>query len=140
MNAAYLYAQLEDYKTIYDKRMHIWDMYDEAFRPLEAEGKLELTHIPSECVHNAHMYYIKLDDYEQRSKMMKHLKERGIGSVFHYIPLHSSPAGEKFGIFAGEDKYTTKDSERLLRLPLHFNMTDEDVRKVIKGVLEFYGK
>ena len=140
MNAAYLYAQLEDYKTIYDKRMHIWDTYNEAFKPLEEAGKLELTQIPKECVHNAHMYYIKLDDYEQRSKMMKHLKENGIASVFHYIPLHSSPAGEKYGVFSGKDEYTTKDSERLLRLPLHFNMTDDDIQTVIQGVINFYEK
>ena len=140
MNAAYLYAQLEDYKTIYDKRMHIWNTYNEAFKPLEEAGKLELTRIPKECVHNAHMYYIKLDDYEQRSKMMKHLKENGIASVFHYIPLHSSPAGEKYGVFSGKDEYTTKDSERLLRLPLHFNMTDDDIQTVIQGVISFYEK
>lgn len=140
MNAAYLYAQLEDYKTIYDKRMHIWNTYNEAFKPLEEAGKLELTQIPKECVHNAHMYYIKLDDYEQRSKMMKHLKENGIASVFHYIPLHSSPAGEKYGVFSGKDEYTTKDSERLLRLPLHFNMTDDDIQTVIQGVISFYEK
>ena len=140
MNAAYLYAQLEDYKTIYDKRMHIWNTYNEAFKPLEEAGKLELAQIPKECVHNAHMYYIKLDDYEQRSKMMKHLKENGIASVFHYIPLHSSPAGEKYGVFSGKDEYTTKDSERLLRLPLHFNMTDDDIQTVIQGVISFYEK
>lgn len=140
LNAAYLYAQLENYKAIYDKRMHIWNTYDAAFRPLEADGKLELTHIPNDCVHNAHMYYIKLDDYEQRGQMMKHLKNRGVASVFHYIPLHSSPAGEKYGVFSGEDKYTTRDSERLLRLPLHFNMTDEDIETVIKGVMAFYEK
>ncbi len=138
MNAAYLYAQLEDYKTIYNKRMHIWDTYDKAFRPLEKQGKLELTKIPDGCVHNAHMYYIKLDDYDQRAEMMKHLKGLGIASVFHYIPLHSAPAGVKYGKFNGKDEYTTKDSERLLRLPLHYNMTDEDIQEVIKGVKAFY--
>lgn len=138
LNAAYLYAQLESYKTIYDKRMSIWNCYDRAFRPLEKDGKLELTKIPSGCVHNAHMYYIKLKDYDERSRMMAHLKERGIASVFHYIPLHSSPAGEKYGVFNGEDKYTTVESGRLLRLPLHFNMSQKDIDEVIKGVCDFY--
>ena len=140
LNAAYLYAQLEERDKIFNKRMKIYDYYHKNLAHLAAEGKIEQPYVPEECSHNAHMYYIKLDDYEQRSKMMKHLKENGIASVFHYIPLHSSPAGEKYGVFSGKDEYTTKDSERLLRLPLHFNMTDDDIQTVIQGVISFYEK
>ena len=140
LNAAYLWAQLECYETIYNDRMNTWNRYDEALRPLADEGLLEQPTIPDECVHNAHMYYIKLKDLDERSAMIRHLRECGVLAVFHYIPLHSAPAGLKFGRFDGEDVYTTKESERLLRLPLYYGLTEKDRETVISSVFSFFGK
>jgi dTDP-4-amino-4,6-dideoxygalactose transaminase len=138
MNAAYLWAQLEEYDTIYNNRMETWNFYNEALRPLADKGLIEQPYIPEECGHNAHMYYIKAADLEQRSALIKHLKDNGILAVFHYIPLHSAPAGVKFGRFHGEDEYTTKESERLLRLPLYYGITQEDREKVVASVFSFF--
>lgn len=140
LNAAYLWAQLECYETIYNDRMNTWNRYDEALRPLADEVLLEQPTIPDECVHNAHMYYIKLKDLDERSAMIRHLRECGVLAVFHYIPLHSAPAGLKFGRFDGEDVYTTKESERLLRLPLYYGLTEKDRETVISSVFSFFGK
>ena len=140
LNAAYLWAQLECYETIYNDRMNTWNRYHEALRPLADEGLIEQPTIPDECVHNAHMYYIKLKDLNERSAMIRHLRECGVLAVFHYIPLHSAPAGLKFGRFDGEDVYTTKESERLLRLPLYFGLAEKDREKVISSVFGFFGK
>ena len=137
MNAAYLWAQLLEADRINNDRLSTWHAYDEAFRPYAQEGKLELPTIPEECVHNAHMYYVKLRDLRQRTAFISHLKDREISSVFHSITLHSSPAGLKFGRFCGEDVYTTKESDRLVRLPLYYGMTDEDKTRVIDTVLSF---
>ena len=138
LNAAYLWAQLEQYDRIRDDRMATWEAYSEAFQYLEDKGLAKLPTIPEDCVHNAHMYYIKTADLRERTALIAHLKERGISSVFHYIPLHSSPAGRKFGFFHGEDRYTTRESERLLRLPLYFGLTESDRNAVIDAVLSFY--
>jgi len=138
MLAAYLYAQLEKAEEINDNRLKSWNKYYELLSPLK--DKIDLPVIPKDCVHNAHMFYIKCKDIDERSKLIKYLKENQILSVFHYIPLHSSPAGMKFGRFHGEDVYTTKESERLLRLPLYYGLKEEDLIKVCNKVKEFYGE
>ncbi|MBR3683441.1 MAG: dTDP-4-amino-4,6-dideoxygalactose transaminase [Lachnospiraceae bacterium] len=139
MNAAYLWAQLELADEINEKRLAIWKHYDEALKPLEKDGLLDLPVIPDYCKHNAHMYYIKVKDLEERTSLIAFLEENGIKAPFHYVPLHSSPAGKKFGRFYGEDEFTTKESERLLRLPMYYTLLDEQVEYVIGKVKEFYG-
>ncbi len=138
INAAYLWAQLEIADEINEDRLSTWKKYDESLRPLEKEGKLQLPVIPKDLVHNAHMYYVKLSDLSERTAFISHLKENGVQSAFHYVPLHSAPAGKKFGRFFGEDIFTTKESERLTRLPMYYGIKDEDVSKVIKTVKEFF--
>ncbi len=138
INAAYLWAQLEEADKIYEDRMRSWNLYDELFRDMSEEGIIETPYIPEGCVHNAHMYYIKTKDLKERTELIQFLKDHGVNAVFHYIPLHSAPAGEKFGRFHGEDKYTTKESERLLRLPLYYGLTEEDVKTVVSAVRKFY--
>ncbi len=138
LNAAYLWAQLEVYSEIYNDRMQTWNSYNEAFRPLADRGLVEQPVIPAECGHNAHMYYLKLKDLETRTRFIHYLHEHGVCAVFHYIPLHNSPAGRKFGRFSGEDVYTTKESERLVRLPLYYGLTDEQREHVIETVNDFF--
>ena len=138
LNAAYLYAQLEKADEINEKRLKIWNCYNEAFKNLQEAGELELPTIPDECVHNAHMYYIKLKDLKQRTEFLSYMRENGVCCVFHYIPLHSSSAGMRFGTFHGEDKYTTLESERLARLPMYYGMSEIDLKYVIKKTLEFF--
>lgn len=138
LNAAYLLPQLEMAEEINEARMKVWNRYYEAFKYLR--DKIELPVVPEDCVHNAHMFYIKCKNLEERTKFISYMKENGIGCVFHYIPLHSSPAGIKFGRFFEEDVYTTKESERLVRLPLWYGMTEDIVMKVIEAVKEFFGK
>lgn len=138
LNCAYLYAQIENPDVINNDRLNTWNMYNEMLKPLADKGCIELPFIPEGCVHNAHMFYIKAKDLEERSKLIAHLKENKIGAVFHYIPLHSAPAGKEFGVFHGEDNYTTKESERLVRLPLYYGLTKEDVEYVVSKVFEFY--
>lgn len=138
LNAAYLYAQLESAQKIYDDRMASWNLYNSLLAPLAETGKFGLPSIPDGCIHNAHMFYIKTADLEERTALIQHLKASGISSVFHYIPLHTAPAGRKYGRFHGEDVYTTKESERLLRLPLYYGLKQEDVRTVCDKIQEFY--
>ena len=138
MNAAYLWAQLQEADRINENRLATWHAYNDAFSPLAAEGKLILPTIPEECVHNAHMYYVKLKDLRQRTDFINYLRGRDISSVFHYVPLHSSPAGRRFGRFCGEDVYTTAESDRLTRLPLYYGMTAEDRDRVIDAVLSYF--
>ena len=140
LNAAYLWAQLEMADGINDNRLETWNIYNEAFKPLEAEGLVQLPYIPSDCVHNAHMYYIKLKDLDTRQAYIAFMKEGGIQCSFHYVPLHSAPAGLKFGRFCGEDRYTTSESDRLVRLPMYYNMDPADRKTVIDRTLEFFGK
>lgn len=140
LNAAYLWAQLEMADEINNDRLHSWHEYDAAFKPLESAGKLGLPAIPDGCVHNAHMYFIKCKDLSERTALISFLKERDILAVFHYVPLHSAPAGERFGRFDGEDKYTTVESDRLLRLPMYYGLTAEDRSRVIAAVKEFFGE
>lgn len=138
MNAAYLYAQLELAEEITQARMDRWNQYKELLTPLAEEGKIELPHIPEHCAHNAHMFYIKTKDLEERNRLDAFLKEKGILPASHYVPLHSAPAGLKFGRFHGEDKYTTKESERLLRLPLFYKLTADEAEYVAEQVRAFY--
>lgn len=140
MNAAYLYAQLEMADEIFEDRMQSWEHYKRELTPLEEKGKIELPVIPEHCTHNAHMFYIKAKDLEERTALISFLKEREILSVFHYIPLHSAPAGLKFGRFAGEDVYTTKESERLARLPMYYGLKSEQVDYICEQVKAFYGE
>ena len=138
LNAAYLWAQLEQADAINENRLATWNAYDEAFAPLKAQGKLELPVIPEDCVHNAHMYYLKLKNLQERTAFINYMKENDVHTVFHYVPLHSAPAGLKFGRFAGEGVYTTKESERLVRLPLYYGLAQEDLEKVIRLVYDFF--
>ncbi len=138
INAAYLWAELEEYDKIHDDRMRSWEAYDAALRPLAGAGRFEVPTVPEGCVHNAHMYYIKTRDLQERTALIAYMRESGVLSVFHYIPLHSSPAGMKFGRFHGEDRWTTRESERLLRLPLYYGLTEEKRNTVIEVLSRFY--
>ena len=137
MNAAYLYAQLEECEKINRKRHQIYDYYHRNLAPLEEAGLIERPFVPEGIEHNAHMYYIKVKDLETRTGLIAYLKENGIYSAFHYVPLHSSPAGMKFGRFSGEDVYTTRESERLVRLPMFYNLPMSDVEYIVEKILEF---
>ena len=140
MNAAYLWGQLEVADEINDNRLASWHTYYDAFKELEEKGLVKLPTIPEECVHNAHMFYLKCRSLEERTEFISFLKENDIVPTFHYIPLHSSPAGMRFGRFDGEDEVTTSESEKLVRLPMYYNMKDSDISKVIAAVVEFYSK
>lgn len=140
LNCAYLYAQIENPDIINNDRLQSWNTYYELLTPLKEKGCIDLPVVPEGCVHNAHMFYIKTKDLEERSKLIAFLKENGIGAVFHYIPLHSSPAGQQFGRFHGEDKYTTKESERLLRLPMYYGLEKKDIEYVVNAVNGFFSK
>ena len=137
LNAAYLYAQLEQAEKIFDDRMTSWNYYYRELKELEDKGVLDLPYIPETCEHNAHMFYIKVKDLDERTRLITYLKENGVNAVFHYIPLHSSPAGRELGRFHGEDRYTTKESERLLRLPLYYGMGNK-VERVIEVLKAFW--
>ena len=138
MNAAYLWAQLEVADEINNNRLASWNAYYEAFKPLADAGVVELPTIPDCCVHNAHMFYLKCKDLEERTRLISYLKERDIGAVFHYIPLHSAPAGRKYGRFDGADEFTTSESDRLVRMPMYYGLSQEDLESVISAVKEFY--
>lgn len=138
MNAAYLYAQLQLADEIQKARMDRWKEYWEQLSGLAQEGRIELPHIPEHCEHNAHMFYIKTKDMEERTALIDYLKAKEILSVFHYVPLHSAPAGVKFGRFHGEDRYTTRESERLLRLPMYYRLTADQVEYITEQVKAFY--
>ena len=138
LNAAYLYGQLEQADNIFDDRMNSWNGYYNALKELENAGKIELPTIPEGCEHNAHMFYIKCKDLEQRTALINFAKDKGVQMVFHYIPLHSAPAGKKYGRFSGEDVYTTKESEKLVRLPMYYGLTEEDRTKVVDTIKDFY--
>lgn len=138
LNAAYLWAQLESADDINSNRMSSWNAYFEMLKPLADKGCIELPVIPEECEHNAHMFYIKVKDIDERSSLAAHLKENGVQAVFHYVPLHSAPAGGRFGRFHGEDKYTTNTFERLLRLPMYYGLKPDEVQFVCEKIKEFY--
>ena len=139
LNAAYLLAQLEQRASITAARMARWEQYDAGLAPLEQRGLIERMKVPADCVHNAHMYYIKVHDMDVRTRLIKYLRQKDISCVFHYVPLHSAPAGQKFGRFSGEDVYTTKESERLMRLPMYYNLDMEDAKRVVDAIASFDG-
>ncbi len=139
MNAAYLYTQFEQADEINKARLDRWNQYYELLLPLKERGVIELPVVPKGCVHNGHMFYIKTKNLEERTRLVDFLKENGIMAVFHYVPLHSAPAGLKFGRFYGEDKYTTRESERLLRLPMFYQLKEEEAAYIAGKVKEFYG-
>ena len=138
LNAAYLWAQLEKANEIYDSRMWAWNYYNEELKDMQKAGYIELPSVPEGCVHNAHMFYVKAKDLEERTQLIKYMNDRDVNCVFHYIPLHSAPAGLKFGQFVGEDKYTTKESERLMRLPMWYGITERETEQVVKTLKAFY--
>ncbi len=138
LNAAYLWAQLEIAKDILKDRIATWNMYQCGLEKLALDEKIAIPYIPDTCKHNAHMFYIKTKDLTERTNLIKFLKSNGINAVFHYVPLHTAPAGKKYGEFIGEDKYTTKESERLLRLPLYYGMKEVDTNRVIRSINDFY--
>lgn len=140
LNAAYLWAQLEVAEEINNNRLASWKLYWDAFKPLADRGIFELPTIPNECVHNAHMFYIKCKDLDTRQAYIQFMKENDILCVFHYVPLHSAPAGVKFGRFYGKDIFTTTESDRLVRLPLYYNISKNDLDKVIEKTVQFFSK
>ena len=140
LNAAYLCGQLENANLIYNDRMNSWNKYKELLQELADKNIIELQYIPEDCKHNAHMFYIKCIDLDERTKLIDFLKKNDISAVFHYIPLHSAEAGLKFGRFNGEDKYTTRESERLLRLPIYYGLKEKDIEFVVSKIKGFYDK
>ena len=140
MNAAYLWAQLEKADEINNSRLKIWNLYYSELKPLEAAGKITLPHVPDGCIHNAHLFYIKCRDIEERTKFIAFMKQNGVCCSFHYLPLHSAPAGIKFGRFSGEDVYTTAESEKLVRLPVYYGLSKKETEQVVKLVMDFFNK
>ncbi len=138
LNAAYLWAQLERADEINADRLNTWDQYQEGLKQLEDAGKIQLPVIPEGCVHNAHMFYVKTKDIQERTELISFLKAQDVMAVFHYVPLHSAPAGKKYGRFHGTDRYTTVESERLVRLPLYYGMQDAEIRAVVDALRAFY--
>lgn len=138
LNAAYLWAQLERADEINADRLNTWDQYQEGLKQLEDAGKIQLPVIPEGCVHNAHMFYVKTKDIQERTELISFLKAKDVMAVFHYVPLHSAPAGKKYGRFHGTDRYTTVESERLVRLPLYYGMQDAEIRAVVDALRAFY--
>ena len=140
LNAAYLWAQLLNADEINGNRIATWNRYYQELQAMAMEGKFEIPTVPKECEHNAHMFYLKCKDLKERSEFIKFMKEKELYCVFHYIPLHSAPAGEKFGRFDGEDEFTTKESERLVRLPMYYGLRKDQVDLVVEGIKEFFSK
>ena len=138
LNAAYLWAQLERADQINDDRLATWRAYYDAFLPLAEAGRVELPTVPQGCVHNAHMFYLKVADLAERTAFIDHLKGRGVMAVFHYVPLHSSPAGLRYGRFSGADEFTTRESDRLVRLPMYYGLAEKDRETVVEAVLDFF--
>ena len=138
LNAAYLWGQLEEADEINQNRLSTWNLYQEQLRDLKEQGYLELPTIPEECIQNAHMFYIKVQDFKLRTTLLEHLKENNILAVFHYIPLHSAPAGLKFGTFHDDDKWTTRESERLIRLPMYYGLTKKEIDAIVKAIRSFF--
>lgn len=138
INAAYLWGQLEVAEAINRDRLATWRSYWDGLKPLAEGGKLELPLIPEGCEHNAHMFYVKLEDLQQRTKFISYLRDHGVQSTFHYIPLHSSPAGKHYGRFAGMDEFTTRESNRLTRLPMYYGLSKEDRATVVDAIRSYF--
>jgi dTDP-4-amino-4,6-dideoxygalactose transaminase len=139
MNAAYLYAQLEDAEIIQEDRLAIWNHYFEQLKLLAEQGKITLPEVPADCMHNSHIFYFKTNDLEERTELLRYLKENGITASSHFVPLHSTDAGLKFGSFHREDRYTTKESERLIRLPIYYGLMQQDRSRIVDMIHTFYG-
>lgn len=135
LQAAYLFGQLEEAKNINDFRLGIWQRYNLAFAGLVAAGLLEVPTVPEACIANGHMFYIKVKNIDARKSVLSYLNAAGVGAVFHYVPLHSAPAGVLLGRFTGEDRFTTQESERLIRLPIWYGMTEPEMQHVINSVI-----
>jgi len=140
INVAYLYSQLFKAEKINNKRKKSWELYYCLLKKIDVAKKIELPYVPKGCEHNGHLFYIKVKDIYERKELMNYLTKKGINTVFHYIPLHSSTAGEKYGVFAGEDVYTTKESERILRLPLYYGLKQKEIKYITKNISNFYYK
>lgn len=140
LNAAYLWAQLLNADEINDNRIATWNRYYQGLQTMAKEGKFEIPTVPEECEHNAHMFYLKCKDLKERSEFIKFMKEKELYCVFHYIPLHSAPAGKKYGRFFGEDRYTTKESERLVRLPMYYQLSQADKEYVVKTIFDYFNR
>jgi dTDP-4-amino-4,6-dideoxygalactose transaminase len=138
LNAAYLLAQLDSADRINNDRRASWDQYYEGLIELEERGRITLPTVPDKCKHNAHLFYIKTRDLDERTALLRYLKEKGITAAFHYVPLHSSPVGMKFGSFHKENRYTTIESERLLRLPLYYQLKRDEISQVVDSLYSFY--
>lgn len=138
LNAAYLFAQLEEAHKINDDRLKSWEIYNNSLKELEEKGYIELPSVPEDCEHNAHMFYIKCRDIEERSRLIEFLKEHDVLTVFHYIPLHTAETGLKYGKFVGEDRFTISESERLLRLPIYYGLKEKETKNVCDLINEFY--
>ncbi|MDR0221692.1 MAG: DegT/DnrJ/EryC1/StrS family aminotransferase, partial [Lachnospiraceae bacterium] len=135
---AYLYGQLEEAAKIQDERMSLWKAYNELLAPLRDMGQIELPAIPAGCTHNAHMFYLKCRDLAERAALIKHLAAAGILAVFHYVPLHTAPAAARYAHFHGEDRHTTRESERVLRLPLFQGLAPQQVEYITEQIVLFY--
>lgn len=138
LQAAYLWGQLQSVDEIAADRRRSWNYYNEALEPLAERGVLQLPEIPETCRHNAHMFYIKVKDIDERSSLLTFLKEKGVGAVFHYVPLHTSQAGKRWGVFIGEDEYTTRESDRLIRLPLWYRIDEDDLECVVTAISQYF--
>ena len=138
INAAYLWAQLQRADEVNQNRLTTWQFYYDALKPLADAGKIELPTVPPECQHNGHMFWLKLKDLDERTKFIAHMRDNGIACVFHYVPLHSAPAGKKYCRFHGEDRYTTRESDRLARLPLYYGLKAEDAAQIVNAVKKFF--
>lgn len=140
VSAAYLWGNLEKANEINENRLTTWQNYYDGLKELETKGLIELPMIPDGCVQNAHMFYLKAKSLDERTALLEYLKQNEIWAVFHYVPLHSAPAGLKFGRYDGEDRFTTSESERLIRLPMYFGMNDSGINKIIGVINEFFTK
>lgn len=138
LNAAYLYAQLLEAKAINDRRIQLWTIYHDSLKELEEKGYLRRPYVPPHCEHNGHMYAIRVNNLETRTKLLAYLKTREIGAVFHYVPLHTARAGKKWGVFNGEDQYTTSESEKLIRLPMYYSLTNKEMSNVVNNIYDFF--
>lgn len=139
LNAAFLIPQLEKADLIFRDRLESWERYFDRLKELMLRGDIQLPSIPEDCGHNAHIFYIKTGTCEHRDRLMDFLKAKGICTAFHYLPLHKSPAGLKYGRFAGEDHFTSYESERLLRLPIYYGMESKTIDYIVKAIFQFYG-
>jgi dTDP-4-amino-4,6-dideoxygalactose transaminase len=138
VSAAYLWGNLEKADEINENRLATWQKYYDGFKELKDKGLIELPTLPNGCIHNAHMFYLKVKDLEERTTLLEYLKQNGILAVFHYVPLHSAPAGVKFGRFDGVDKFTTSESEKLIRVPLFYGIQDEEIKHIVSTVERFF--